>query len=166
MEQYKKPALFCEIVDGCIEWKQTWSDLAFNLDWPSGLHTDYVIHDAGDKATWSAPSNFEKADIFTVNFFASEIFHLGATAKQYLTRAFKRAKPGAIVVMNDNDASTFYDWFDAICHDASLTPLLSNCGERKIYDWSEKLSAVYNKKKFGRDSRLTGKLAWRVLKKG
>lgn len=165
MEGYKTPALFCEIVDGCIDWKQTWSDLAFTIDWPHGLHTDYVIHDAGNEGTWAAPSNFEKTDLFTVNFFASEIFHLGKPAKKYLTKAFKRARSGAIVLFQDNDAATFTNWFDAICADSSLKTIRSGHGERKVYDRGERTSVVYNGEKFGRGARLTGRVAWRVLKK-
>jgi hypothetical protein len=52
-------ALFCEIVDGCIQWKQTWADLAYSLEWPSSLHTDYVIHDVSAPHSWgAAPCNF------------------------------------------------------------------------------------------------------------
>jgi hypothetical protein len=160
------PALFCEIVDGCIQWKQTWSDLAFTLDWQSALHTDYVIHDAADRGTWGAPCSFVKADIFTVNFFASEIFHLGKVAAKYLLYAFQQAKPGALVLMNDNNDSRFYDWFDQIAKSASLEVLLANHGERKIYDVEERSSTVGRyAKKFDRSSKLTGSLAWRVLRK-
>jgi len=162
----KKPAIFCEIVDGCIDWKRTWSDLAFSLDWPSPLHTDYIIHDVGDEQTWESPCSFAKADIFTVSFFASEIYHLGEDAKQYLLWAFKEAKPNALVLMNDNNASKFYDWFDQIADEASLEEILSNRGNRKIYDTSERASAVGSyAEKFDWNSKLTGNLAWRVYRK-
>ena len=48
----KAPAVFCEIVDGCRQWKQTWSDLAYTLDWQTPVHTNYVIHRVGDPNVW------------------------------------------------------------------------------------------------------------------
>ncbi|RME26391.1 MAG: hypothetical protein D6798_06815 [Deltaproteobacteria bacterium] len=165
-ERNASPTLFCEIVDGCVQWKQTWSDLAFTLDWSSPLHTDYVIHDAADPSTWSAPCNIAKADLFTINFFASEIYHCGDNATDYIAHAFAKAKSGALVLMNDNNDSRFYDWFDAIAAAANMETLLSDQGQRKIYDGGEQSSAVGKyAEKFGMSSRLTGQLAWRVLQK-
>lgn len=160
------PALFCEIVDGCIQWKETWSDLAFTLEWASPLHTDYVIHNVADPSTWAAPCNFGKADVFTVSFFASEIFHLGASATQYLTHVFSTAKPGALILINDNDASCFYEWFDGIAAATGLETLLAQQGERKIYDRDEQMSAVgHFREKFDWRPKLTGRVAWRVFRK-
>jgi len=160
------PAVFCEIVDGCIQWKQTWSDLSYTLEWFSALHTDYVIHDLADARSWSAPCNFSKADLFTINFFASEVRHIGQRAEEYFGWCFSQAKPGALILMNDNNDSRFYEWFDAIAAGCSLEPLLSSSGTRKIYDSGEQLSALgeYHER-FDRNSKLTGDLAWRVFRK-
>ncbi len=160
------PSLFCEIVDGCIEWKRTWSDLAFTLDWRTSVHTDYVIHDVLSQETWRAPSNFEKADIFTLNFFASEIFHHGNLASKYLSNAFGKAKLGALILFNDNCDKKFYDWIDELARIQGFIQLLADRGERKIRDSTEQSSALGNyADKFGTQSKLTGKLAWRVFRK-
>lgn len=162
----KSPALFCEIVDGCLQWKQTWSDLAFSLDWQSPVHTDYVIHNVTDKGTWNAPSSFAKSDIFTINFFASEIFHFGQCATEYLTTALAQAKVGALVFLNDNNYSDFYNWVDGIAINAGFGQLMAGDGMRKIYDKNERLSELgHYAQKFHGQSRLTGQLAWRVFKK-
>lgn len=162
----KSPSLFCEIVDGCLQWKQTWSDLAFTLDWQSTLHTDYVIHDVTSRSTWTDPCSFAKSDLFTINFFASEIFHFGQCATDYLTDALCKAKPGALVLLNDNNYSDFYNWVDGIATKSGFSQLVAGDGERKIYDTSERLSALgHYAQKFDTRSKLTGQLAWRVFQK-
>ncbi len=160
------PALFCEIVDGCVQWKRTWSDLAFSLDLKTPVHTAYVIHDVADKKTWDSPCSFEKADLFTINFFASEVTSLRQPAKDYFKFAFDRAKTNAFVLLNDNNDTRFYQWVDAVAKAAGFDQLLAEDGQRKIYDVEERRSAVGKcAEKFKGSSKLTGQLAWRVLRK-
>jgi hypothetical protein len=163
----KTKALFCEIVDGCLQWKSTWSDLAYTLDLQCALHTDYVIHNVADRGTWDAPNNFKKADIFTLNFFASEITHLGERSREYLAYALSQARRGAILLMNDNNDRRFYGWVQEVAAEQNFELLLGDEGDRRIYDVGERRSelGVYAEK-FGRHSRLTGQLAWRVFRKG
>jgi hypothetical protein len=160
------PALFCEIVDGCIQWKQTWADLAYTLNWESPVHTDYVIHDVALRSTWSAPTNFAKADIFTISFFASEIFHLGTAATEYLEFAIGQAKPGALVLVNDNNDSRFFEWLDKIMAFLGFETIFADEGQRKIFDRGEKLSALkLYQDKFKISSKLTGQLFRRVYRR-
>ncbi len=165
-ESGKSPRIFCEIVDGCIEWKTTWGDLAFSLDWENALHTDYVIHNLADPGTWIAPSAIEKADLVTLSFFVSEVFHLGNSARDYLIKVLSSLKPGAVVLVNDNNAYTFYNWFDQITASAGLQTILSSSGTRKIYDGGEQTADLGDyATRFKRSARLTGELCWRVLRK-
>lgn len=165
-ESDKTPALFCEIVDGCLQWKQTWSDLAFTLDWQTPVHTDYVIHDVAQGSTWADPCSFAKADLFTINFFASEIYHLGERATNYLDCALQQAKPGSIVLLNDNNIQACYQWMDIIAHKSGFEKLLEGDGERKIWDTRERTSVLgAYATKFDFRPKLTGRLAWRVFQK-
>ncbi|WP_434300620.1 hypothetical protein [Corallococcus exiguus] len=165
-QQDKQPMLFCEIIDGCIHWKQTWSDLAFNLGWKNTLHTDYSIQDVDDKKSWLTPTGISKSDIITISFFASEIFHLGEKATKYLEHVFDKAKSGAIILVNDNNSPRFHKWIDKIAKDSKLDTLLAEAGTRKIYDRDESTLLVGQyKEKFKRNPRLQGNLFWRVFKK-
>ena len=157
--------LFCELIDGCVEWKTTWSDLAFLLDWKDALHTDYVIHEIGDAESCDSPSKISKADIVTLSFFVSEIYHL-EDAEKYLTKMLGATKKGAIVLMNDNRTSDVYELMDRVAKKCRFKTLDTGEGTRKIYDGGEKLAAleVY-KEKFGTASRLTGSLCWRIYQK-
>lgn len=160
------PSLHCELIDGCLEWKTTWSDLAYELNWSRPLHTDYVTHDVRDPGTWNAPSNIGKADLITLSFFVSEIYHLGTAAEDYLRTMLKRLKPGAVVLFSDNNASTFYTMFDRIASAAGLETLKSGEGDRRIYDWGEQKDAIgAYAQKFNHQARLSGNLSWRVLRK-
>jgi hypothetical protein len=160
------PTLFCEIVDGCVEWKSTWSDLAYEIDWESPLNTDYVIHDAGDKKSWNQPWNIAKSDLLTLNFFWSELIHLGDIAEQYLLFALNAAKPGALLLYNDNADSRFTEPFDAISKNAGFDTLLKDQGSRKVHDSSEQITDLGPfAGKFDYTPKLTGNLAWRVLRK-
>jgi len=162
------PALFCEIVDGCEHWKVTWADLGFSLDVPMPLNTDYVIHRVGDPAVWTHPTKFAKADLFTLNFFVSEIAHLEEMAWEYVEQVLRQAKAGAVLLFNDNNDSRFYGPFDQIAERCGWEAYVSQNGHRRIYDTGEKLDDLGRfKEKFGRSSKLGGDVAYRVLgKKG
>ncbi len=162
----KEPDLYCELVDGCIQWKSTWSDMAFNLDWERTLHTDYVVHDATDTRTRSHPCKFSRADVFTLSFFVSELTAHQERAEDYLRWALKQAKPGAVVLFNDNNDSRFYGWFDELTAALDFETLLAGTGERKIRDRLESKDIVgHFTEKFGATPKLSGFLAWRVLRK-
>jgi hypothetical protein len=160
------PAIFCEIVDGCEQWKLTWADIGFTLDLPMSLNTDYVIHRVGDPGVWTHPTKFAKADLFTMNFFVSEIAHMGAPAWEYVEKALARGKPGAVLLFNDNNDSRFFERFDKLAAALEWEVLVAGNGERKVYDSGERLDDLGRfRTKFGRASRLTGNVAWRVLRK-
>lgn len=166
-EHGARTSLFCEIADGCVAWKQTWSDLAFTLDWPAPLHTDYVVQTVGSGAEWSVPQKFDKADIVTLNFFFSEIAHLGAGATDYIGNLLARLKSGAVLLFNDNNDTRFYQAFDNIAREAGLQVLQSGEEIRKVRDWGEDTGVVGRfAAKFNQfQPRLKGDVAWRVLKK-
>lgn len=160
------PAIFCEIVDGCEQWKLTWADLGFTLDLPMSLNTDYVIHRVGAPDVWTHPTKFAKADLFTLNFFVSEIVHLGDSAWGYVEETLNQAKAGAVMLFNDNNDSRFYGPFDEIAARAGWETLFSENGDRRIYDSGERKDDLgrFNVK-FCRSPKLTGNVASRVMRK-
>jgi hypothetical protein len=155
--------LFCELVDGCEDWKTTWGDLAWQLDPDEALHTDYVIHNVEKPETWKSPSNIHKADIVTLSFFASEIHHLDR-AEEYLTTMLGKLKPETIVIMNDNRTREVYARMDKIAKTVGLKTIASGEGVNKIYDPGEDMAVIQKyTQKFG-SSKLTGQCAWRIYK--
>lgn len=160
------PGIFCEIADGCELWKRTWAEVAFALDRNVRLVTDYVTQLVGDPNVWTHPSQFEKSDLLSMSFFVSEIAHLGDAAWDYIEEVLKRAKPGAVLLFNDNNDSRFYQRFDEISACAGWQVLRSEAGTRKIYDPGERKDELSEfREKFGRDSRLSGNVASRILRK-
>jgi hypothetical protein len=160
--------LFCEIIDGCEAWKATWSDVAYVMDLDGSLHTDYVIHDVGDEQSWHAISQIEKADVITLSFFISEIFHIdaGKKAKKYLNTMLGRAKEGAVVLVNDNFTKGVYKLIDEVASECGFETLVGSEGKRKIYDSGEDLATLRDySTRFSKSSRLTGDRCWRIYKK-
>ncbi len=166
-KQGKSPTLYCEIVDGCVQWKQTWSDLTYELNLETSVHTNYIIHDVGNEESWNDPCHFGKADLFTLNFFGSEIFRLGEKAERYIAGVFNKAKPGAIFLYNDNNSAQFYEWLDGIAAASSVKTLIAKQGRRSIVsDQAEQRGSLGRfEAKFDYRPRLTGQLAWRVMRK-
>jgi hypothetical protein len=167
MSRFKKsPAVHCDIVDGCRQWKQTWSDLAYTLDWQTPVYTNYFINRVGDLKVLDDPYSFAKSDLFTMNFFASELYHLGQPATDYLSAALAQAKTGSILLVNDNNLVTCYQWIDGIASSAGFETLRGDTGERKIYDSNERKSALGTyANKFDFNPKLSGRVAWRVFRK-
>jgi hypothetical protein len=161
------PSIFCEIADGCELWKHTWADLAFSLDLSVKLSTDYIIQRVGDTDVWSHPVQFEKSDIISMSFFVSEIAHLGEPAWDYVGAVFEKMKPGAVLLFNDNQNAMYYGKVDDIARSKGLEVLLEGKGDRRVYDRNEKSDELSEfSKKFGdRRPKLTGDVAWRVLRK-
>lgn len=160
------PSLHCELVDGCLGWKSTWADLAYELEWPRPLHTDYVIHDVENPDTWDDPSSIDKADLVTLSFFVSEIYSLGDRAKDYLRGMLTRLKPGAIVLFSDDHKYEFYNLLDEVAVEEGFEVMESGQGPRRIYDWGEQKTIVGEyAERFGQQPRLQGDLSWRILRK-
>jgi hypothetical protein len=160
------PAIFCEIADGCELWKRTWAEVAFALDRNVRLVTDYVTQLVGDPSVWTHPSQFERSDLLSMNFFVSEIAHLGDAAWDYIEEVLKRARSGAVLLFNDNNDSRFYQKFDEISSCVGWEALRSDAGTRKIYDPGERKDELSEfREKFGRNSKLSGNVASRILRK-
>ncbi len=154
--------LFAELVDGCVAWKATWGDLAYELDLDGSLHTDYVIHDVGDTDSWGYPTKIGKADIVTLSFFVSEIYHLD-TAAVYLSQMLSQLKPGALVLVNDNKTPDVWNLIDHIAENLGLETIHSWAGQNKIWDSGEELKTLQEyTNKFGSSPKLTGMMFSRV----
>ncbi len=157
--------LFCELIDGCDAWKATWDDVAYNLDLDGSLHTTYVIHDVGNEATWTSPSQIAKADIIALSFFVSEIFHL-STAKKYLVKKLSAAKSGAILLVQDNRTPKVYGLIDEVAAASGYKLLNSGEEQAKIWDSGEdKAKLKVYTDKFGTASKLQGQICWRIFRK-
>jgi hypothetical protein len=80
--------------------------------------------------------------------------------------ALNRAKPGAVLLFNDNNDSRFFQKFDEISSRLAWETLCHGAGTRKIYDPGEKKDELSDfREKFGRVSKLSGSVAWRVMRK-
>lgn len=162
-EKGEFPNLFFEIMDGCIDWKKSWADVTFSLEWPRPILTDYVIHDLANPATWTSPCHYSKSDLFILSFFVSEIRHLNQLAESYLDGVFTSAKSGAAFIVNDNADSRFSDWLDALAQKNGVQKRQEMQGTRKIYDSNESKAELQRFiDKFGSSAKLQGNVFSRV----
>ncbi len=163
----KPPIIFCEIADGCNLWKTTWADLAFSIGNSISISTDYITQRVGDTDVWKEPVQFEKSDIFTMNFFVSEIVHLGEPAWVYVGAVFEKMKPGALLLFQDNENSIYYSKFDEIARAKGLEFIVNGKGGRRVYDHMEKITELseYTAKFSNRQPKLKGNVAWRIVRK-
>lgn len=156
--------LFIEIIDGCEDWKATWSDLAFQLDWDEPLHTDYVIHDVAKPKSWSSPTKIAKADIISLSFFISEVYHLDP--RPYFAEMLGRAKSGALVLVIDNRTCEVWELIDQLAKEQGFETLYAWDGTEKIYDSNERSEVLaHYAEKFSARSKLTGRIFKRIYRK-
>jgi hypothetical protein len=117
-----------------------------------------------NKETWDSPSKIHKADLVTLSFFVSEIYHLG-NAKNYLATMLAKLKSGAIVVMNDNRTDEVHQLMDSLANEVGLKRLSAGEGKNEICDSGEDMALIKKyTDKFG-SSKLTGQCAWRIYVK-
>jgi hypothetical protein len=159
------PQIQCDIIDGCVAWKETWGDIAYQIEWPGNINTTYYIQNAGDPETWRRdPCKTCDADIMTVNFFISEIHHLGDVALRYIYETLCSLKPGAIVLINDNAIDAVNEVIGNLPCDFEVID--SGNEFRRTWDANEDQEYVQKyKEKFNRAPKLTGKVKHWILKR-
>jgi hypothetical protein len=95
-------------------WGDSWTELSMKLPTSSmQLNTVFQQMDVL-KPDWTSQRKFLDADVFTLSYFASEVYALdgGGLVTQFWQRLFKEAKSGAIFLYDDNGNDTFNAYFD------------------------------------------------------
>ena len=118
-----KPKLRCFILDGENSWADAWSDVDEKLDSNFNISTYFIPMDVTDNSAWSQQSKYLNADLFTMIYFASEIFSKREQAKPFFEHLFANMKPGGLLLYIDNNARCFTEWFDALVKAAGLEVL-------------------------------------------
>jgi hypothetical protein len=115
MASGKRPELKCRLLDKEPAWAESWEDVDEKVVVPFRISNNFHPIDVADYASWNEKSKFLQADLFTLIYFVSEIFGmLNEPARHFFNYVLKGAKPGAYLLFVDNNAPTFYGWFDAI----------------------------------------------------
>ncbi|HYH86519.1 MAG TPA: hypothetical protein VEX60_13790 [Pyrinomonadaceae bacterium] len=158
--------LICKLFDREPAWAECWEDVDEKLEAKLRVSTSFQIFDVTDKQTWADKKKYLNADLFTMIYFMSEIGSHRVNAEAFFSNLFNEAKEGALFLYIDNNDPQFYGWFDSLAAAHSLTILQSEGVYMHIDDYDEEktdLADYWNK--FS-NPRLTGRLAFRVCRKG
>lgn len=149
-------------------WADTWTELEDSFEAKVGLNSYFQTMDVTDPESWTLQKKSLDSDIFTISYFASEVYALDkdGVVSAFWASLFKNAKPGALFLYIDNGNDRFNKYFDALCKKAELESVLAEDNQHWIPRHTEQ-AAVLAKYKvmFGEMSKLRGNLSFRVLRK-
>ena len=149
-------------------WADTWTELEDSFEAAVGLNSYFQTMDVTDPESWTLQKKSLDSNIFTISYFASEVYSLDkdGVVSAFWASLFKNAKPGALFLYIDNGTDDFNKYFDALWKKAGLISLIAVDNTRWTPRHTEQASvlAAY-KAKFGEMSKLQGTLSVRVLRK-
>lgn len=160
-------ALFlrCTLFDREQAWAECWNDVDEKLEARVRISTFFQPFDVTVERTWSEHRKYLQSDLFTMIYFMSEIDSLRPYAEPFFSNLFAQAKQGAMFLYIDNNNAQFYDWFDTLAANNSLTVLQSGQLGMRIEDLSEeKTDLAEYWDKFG-NPKLKANVAFRVCRK-
>ena len=158
------PFLRCHILDGENAWADAWSDVDQKLETECKISTYFLQMDVTNSASWEKHSKYLTADLFTMIYFASEIYSRRDKAEPFFKHLFKNMKPGALLLYVDNNAPCFTDWFDELANSNGLHMLEADEAVEKMTVDEEKKALGKYLKKFGA-VKLQADAAYRICKK-
>jgi SAM-dependent methyltransferase len=158
------PLLRCYLLDREIGWADAWSDVDEKAKTDCKVSSYFIPMDVTDPENWAAHSKYLKADLFTMVYFASEIFCKRDRATPYFEHLFKGMRPGAYILYIDNNSPTFSEWFDNLSAKQGLTEVAADAFTAEMTYDEEKTDLGDYLDKFG-PVKLKAKVAYRVLRK-
>ncbi len=162
-EDEQTPKLRCHILDGENAWADAWSDVDEKID-ADKISTYFSPMDVTDENSWTQHSKYLNADLFTMIYFASEIFALRESANPFFKNLFGKMKSGALLLYIDNNASCFTDWFDSLAKAAGLEVVKSGAEVHQMTTDEEKTLLGDYLDKFG-PVKLRADIAFRIYRK-
>ncbi len=145
-------------------WSESWSDVDDKVNTP--ISTYFQIFDVTEPGTWQQNSKYLTSDLFTMIYFASEIYRLRGAAEPFFRNLFDRAKPGALFLYVDNAFAVFFEWFDKQYAGASVTVVARNDGVQiGLPPEEEKRDLGAHYSRIAGQPKLTANVAYRVLRK-
>ncbi|PRP99677.1 hypothetical protein ENSA7_63170 [Enhygromyxa salina] len=121
---------------------------------PFRVSTHFQALDVTLANTWDQQRRYLKADIFTLIYFASELWGVKDASEVFFKHVFGSAKPGAHILYIDNDSDIFTHWFDTLAAEVGL---------EEVQSWSEDARMPSDEQKDVLASYLTH-LGWPKMK--
>ncbi|WP_106093163.1 hypothetical protein [Enhygromyxa salina] len=148
-------SLLCHLLDKEGAWGDSWSGIGSMLEEiPFRVSTHFQALDVTLANTWDQQRRYLKADIFTLIYFASELWGVKDASEVFFKHVFGSAKPGAHILYIDNDSDIFTHWFDTLAAEVGL---------EEVQSWSEDARMPSDEQKDVLASYLTH-LGWPKMK--
>lgn len=162
----KVPNVQCTMLDRESIWGLSWHDIVPKLAPVLPFHTFFQPVDVCSANSWKPYRTLlGKADLFTLSFFMSELYHFQSQAEPFFEYMFQNAKPGAMFLYIDNNDSRFYDWFDRLKDKSGLNTLAKgSIPEMRLPIREEKKDLGEYFERF-ESPRLKADIAYRICKK-
>jgi len=158
------PKLRCFILDGENAWADAWSDVDDKLQNDFRISTYFIPMDVTKEKDWSQQSKYLSADLFTMIYFASEVYSRRDECDAFFSNLFSKMKPGALLLYIDNNSPCFTNWFDSIAVAGGLEIVKSEEEIVKMTTDEEKTALGEYLSKF-QPVKLEANVAFRVYKK-
>lgn len=146
-------------------WADCWTEIGEEVSPDFHLNVNFQPLDVTSPDSWAKQKKFLSADLFLLVYFASEVASLGDKAKQFWAELSARAKPGALMLVIDNNSDFFNNFI--------TTNLIGDHWE-VLRTEALRLTPSYQEQKtdlgdhltrYGAQPKLTGNLIYWVLRR-
>ena len=157
--------VICYLLDREQAWADVWTELDELFRVNVALNANFQPLDVTNPESWRLQRKFLEADLFTMSYFVSEVMSRNGVSDSW-KYLFDHAKVGSLFLYIDNGSDIFNSYFDNLCGDARLTPIIKQDNYRIIPRFSEQASELAEyQDKFGHNPRIQGHVSYRVLQK-
>jgi len=115
------PDLKCILFDKEEAWGECWMDVDDKLESANvNISTYYQPLDVTDPRSWKKHSKYLKSQLFTMIYFASEVYSKRAEADEFFKSLFSSIEKDSLVLYVDNDDNYFTDWITKLMKNGGL----------------------------------------------
>ncbi|MFN6486745.1 MULTISPECIES: hypothetical protein [unclassified Nostoc] len=167
MTNQKSPTVKFQLCDKEKTWADSWYDVDEKVDPIFRISTSYLPLDITKPDDWQAHNKYFQSDLFTMIYFMSEVYTLQSLANEYFANLFSQAKPGSLFLFVDNNNPKFYDWFDKLSKDNSISTISKKTGTISLPPHEEKndLEIYFEKFQTIGKPKISSDVAYRVGRK-
>lgn len=163
-ESEQVPSLKFFLFDREAAWGESWSDVDDKLD--RKISAYFQPFDVTSAPTRQHGTKYLNADLFTMIYFASEVYYVRDQAVPFFRHMFDNAKKGALFLYVDNASSHFFDWFDEQVQGCGLEVISSmNDATEWLPGDEDKADLREHFQRMPGYPKLKANVAYRILKK-
>lgn len=164
-EDCELETLTCYLCDREQAWADCWTEIGEEVSADFHLNVNFQPLDVTDPGSWAKQKKFLSADFFLLVYFASEVASLGDKAAEFWTELTARSKPGALMVVIDNNSDFFTDFIKANLIGDKWDVLQTEAKKLTPSYQEQKTDLGDHLTRYGAQPRLTGNIVYWVLKR-